>query len=114
MSEKNKVKLFIAGSEYMMVSDDSEEYIKSLGEEVDGKITQLMESNSRLSPMMASILAALDYCDQYKKALSSADNLRSQIKDYLEDSARARIEADEARREIERLTREVQALRARS
>lgn len=114
MSEKNRVKLFIAGSEYVMLSDDNEEYVKALGEDVDEKISELMSRNSRLSPMMASILTALDYCDQYKKALSTADNLRSQIKDYLEDSAKARIEADEARREIERLNREIQALRARS
>ena len=46
-----------------------------------------------------------------KKATASADNLRAQIKDYLEDSARARMEVDVARREIERLNREISNLR---
>ena len=39
--------------------------------------------------------------------------MRRQIKDYLEDSSRARTEADEARREVERLKKEMQTLRAR-
>ena len=37
--------------------------------------------------------------------------LRAQIKDYLEDSARARMEVDVARREVERLNREISDLR---
>ena len=36
-----------------------------------------------------------------------------EIKDYLEDSARARMEVDVARREIERLNREISSLRER-
>ena len=59
---------------------------------------------------MAAVLAALDYCDEAVKATESADNLRSQIKDYLEDSSQARMEAEEARREIEKLKKEVQTL----
>ena len=49
--------------------------------------------------------------DASKKATASADNLRAQIKDYLEDSARARMEVDVARREVERLNREISDLR---
>ena len=48
-----------------------------------------------------------------KKSTASSDNLRAQIKDYLEDSARARMEVDVARREIERLNREISSLRER-
>ena len=62
---------------------------------------------------LAAVLAALDYCDEAVKATESADNLRSQIKDYLEDSSQARMEADEARRENEKLKKEVQTLRSR-
>ena len=37
--------------------------------------------------------------------------IKEQIKDYLEDSARSRMEVDVARREIERLNREISNLR---
>ena len=53
------------------------------------------------------------YKRQGRKASDSADNLRLQIKDYLEDAAKARLQADEMVRENERLQREIQMLRAR-
>ena len=55
----------------------------------------------------AAVLVALDNADASKKATASADNLRAQI----EDSARARMEVDVARREVERLNREISELR---
>ena len=108
-----RVRLNICGSEYSVITDDSEEYTISLGQEVDKRIRGMMEENSRLSITMASILCSLSYCDECRKAKDNADNLRSQIKDYLEDSSKARLEADDSRREAERLKREIAALRQR-
>ena len=39
--------------------------------------------------------------------------MRLQIKDYLEDAAKARIECEEQKREIERLKREIASLKTR-
>ena len=113
MSEKNKVKVTIASADYVVVSEDSEEYVQEIAGEVSRRIDDMMRMNPRLSGMMASVLVALDYCDEYKKMSVNCDNLRMQLKDYLEDSSKARLETDEARREIERLTKEVSALRMR-
>ena len=57
------------------------------------------------------MLVALDQAAACKKANSEAVNLRVQIKDYIEAAARAKLEVDVARREIERLNRELSALR---
>lgn len=113
MNNQSRVKLNIRGVEYSIVTDDSEEYTLSIGEEIDRRITGMMEANDRLSITMAAVMCALTYCDESRKATENADNLRSQVKDYLEDSARARVEADDAKREIDRLKRELQALRSR-
>lgn len=110
---KNRIKLNICGCECVIGSDDSENYIRSIGDEVQKAIDGTMEKNGRVSVTMAAITAALNYCDEWHKASGSADNLRSQIKDYLEDSSRARTESEESRREIERLKHEVQTLRSR-
>ena len=48
--------------------------------------------------------------DAYKKSEASADHMRGQLTDYLEDAARARIELEESKREIERLTRQLELL----
>ena len=111
--EKNRVVLNICGNECALVTEDSESYVHALGTEVEKAIVSLMEKNNRVSLTMAAMITALNYCDEMHKAAASADNLRSQIKDYLEDSSRSRLEADEARREIERMKREIQTLRAR-
>lgn len=111
--EKNKVKLTIGGSEYSILTDDSVEYTAALGDELNEKVTDILKDTSGISVTQAAVLTALEYCDMYKKAEKSADNLRGQIKDYLEDSARARMEVEVARREVERLSREVQKLQAK-
>lgn len=112
--EKNKIRLQIGGAEFSITTSDEPEYVQQLAEEINAKMTRLSKETPYLSVTLAAILTALDYCDSYKKSEESADNLRGQIKDYLEDSARARMEADVARREIERLNREIQQLRAQS
>ncbi|WP_195983921.1 cell division protein ZapA [Clostridium sp. D33t1_170424_F3] len=110
---RNRIKLNICGVEFALTADDSESYIRAIAEEVETAVQDIVDRNDRISVTIAALLTALNYCDERRKAVDSADNLRSQIKDYLEDSARARTEADEARRESERLKKELQTLRAR-
>jgi cell division protein ZapA len=82
-----------------------------LAEELDKEMRSIINENPSLSVTQAAVLTALDKADTCKKSTASSDNLRAQIKDYLEDSARARMEVDVARREIERLNREISSLR---
>lgn len=110
---KNRIKFNICGCEIVIGSEDSENYIHSIADEVEKAMEDIMGKNERVSITMAAILAALSYCDESHKASGGADHLRSQIKDYLEDSSRARMEAEESRREIERMKREIQTLRTR-
>lgn len=110
---KNKVKLTICGISCSLISEDDKEYVLSVGQEVEDAMISITRQNERASLTLAAVIAALNFCDSSHKAAASADNLRSQIKDYLEDSSRARVEAEEARREIERMKKEIQTLRDR-
>lgn len=111
--DKNRVKLHICGTDYYITTEDDAEYTQSLGAQLDETISGMMRDNGRLSLTQAAILASLDAMDAYRKSESSADNLRSQIREYLEDSARARMEVEVSRREVDRLNREIQNLRAK-
>ncbi len=111
--EKNRVKLNIAGVDYTIVTDDSPEYTMELGADLDEKIRRALKENSYLSVTQAAVLAALEYADSYKKSEESADNLRSQIRGYVEDYNRAKLETEVARKEVERLNRENQDLRVK-
>ena len=112
---KNKVHVKIGGASYTIVTEDEAEYVEALADEIMNPAPRLafafINANPSLSMTQAAVLVALDNADASKKATASADNLRAQIKDYLEDSARARMEVDVARREVERLNREISDLR---
>ena len=103
--EKNKVKLTICGAEYIIGSDEDSKYMIELGDEVDEKIS----TNPRISVTQAAVLAALEFADAEKKAVVSAENLRSKIQEYLEDSARAKTDREIAMREADRLAKELAA-----
>ena len=108
---KNKVQIKIYGATYSILTDDDAEYVEGLGEFIDEEMKNIASANPSLSSIQCAVLVALDQADACKKSTAAADNLRAQIKDYLEDSARARMEVDVARREIERLNREISNLR---
>ena len=83
------------------------EFEKLLTEKLDSDMTQMLASNPTASVTTAAVITALGYLDELKKSTSGADNMRAQIKDYLEDAAKAKLAAEEARREVERLRREI-------
>lgn len=111
--DKNKVQVKIGGASYTIVTEDEPEYVEGLADDLNSEIRSICNSNPALSMTQAAVLVALDQMDACRKSNASSDNLRAQIKDYLEDSARARMEVDVARREVERLNREISDLRER-
>ncbi len=111
--EKKKVRIVICSTEYVVWTEDSAEYLQSLASELDKTLRSLVEGGRRISMTQASVLLALHYLDESKKSEQTTDNIRSQLKEYLQDAAKARIEADDARRENERLKSEIEILKAR-
>ena len=108
----NKVKVTIMGADYSILAEDDPRYVQLLGKELDSKMAGIMKVNSRLSTTQAAVLAALDYADESKKATVTADRLREQIKDYLDDASAAKSKADLARHDSEKHKKEVEALQA--
>ncbi len=106
--EKETVVIHIAGSEYAIKTDEDKAYVEALAEALDQDVTAIIQANRRLSMTQAAVLAALDYADKAAKESEAADHLRDQIKEYLEDSARYKMEAEVARRDVERLQKELQ------
>ena len=83
---------------------------QTLRREIDAQVRQLMDGNDRVSLNDALVLCCLNYANAYKKSEESADNMRTQLTDYLEDATLARIELDETKRENERLKRRLEML----
>ncbi len=107
----NKIKINIAGAEYSIIAEDDVKYVQALGKALDLKMSDIMKSNSRISTTQAAVLAALDYADEAHKSTLTADRLRDQIKDYLDDASSAKSKADWARHETENMKKEVENLK---
>ena len=102
-----RVKLEICGSSYVVSTNDSAEYLLGLAEKLDADMNQVMIDTPNASVTAAAVITALGYLDEAEKNAFGADNMRAQIQDYLEDAAKARLAAEEARSEAERLRREL-------
>ena len=107
----NKVRVTIAGAPYAIATTDTESYITSLAKKLDEDITKLLDDNDNLSLSKAAVFCAMDYLDEYRKSAGSAENMRSQIQDYIADAAKAKLAEDKVRAENEVLQRENAALR---
>ena len=109
----SKVRLNICGSSYVVNTSASEDYMKNLADRLNLDMNELMASSNSVSITTAAVMTALNYRDELEKASGSADNMRRQIKDYLEDAASAKMAAEEARRENASLKRRVDELERR-
>ena len=105
----HKVKLQICGSSYVVSTNDSAEYLTGLAERLDEDMNQVMREMPNASVTAAAVITALGYLDEAQKNAQGADNMRAQLQDYLEDAAKAKLAAEEAKREAGRLRRELAA-----
>ena len=99
---KNKVTVSIAGQEYTMVAVEEESYVRKVAAHVDGQIREVLDQG-RLSLADGAVLAAMNIADQYFREQAAAENLRRQIKDGLEESAKLKSELSECKQEIFKL-----------
>ena len=109
--QKRRVKVHICGMDYMLFTDESDQYMREIGDDIDEMMAAIMRDDSRISVTMAAILTALTIADRERKASANADHLRGQLTSYLDASNRARVEADNAKTEVERLRAELKKLR---
>lgn len=113
---QNKCTVTIAGQEYTLVSTEEQIYIEQVAQYVDTKVQETMDGG-RVSTVNGVVLAALNIADEYFKELSAAENLRRQLKEYLEGATKLKMELSEAKREIFKLQnqdREREILNARA
>ena len=103
-------RLKMAGQEITVNSTESAEYMNELAEIVDASICKVLESEVRATPFMAILLTAVEFCDDARKAQQNVDNMRAQMKAYIEDSNHAREEFNECKRELIRVQKEYDKL----
>ena len=99
--KNNKVTVTIAGVSYNLVSEEDTDYMEKVAAHVDEKVREL--DGSGISTTEAGVLAALNIADEYFKEVEASENLRRQLKEYLEEATKLKMELSEAKREIFKL-----------
>lgn len=99
---RNRVKVEIGGEQYVIVAADSEDYIRGIALDVNERMTKIF-SAGQTSWLSAAVLTAVNLADEYKKISASADNMRAQMKSYLDDAQRLRNELNDLRQEVAKL-----------
>ena len=105
----NRVVISICGEEYTFIADESAAYMQKVGSYVSEKMEEVL-SSAKVGRTDAAILTAANIADELFKAQSAAEQLRSQIKGYLDEAGRAQSEASELKREVFRLQQRLDSL----
>lgn len=75
----NKIRITVGGIKYSVISDDSKEYLKELGRELELRLDYFAKKNPFLSTTMVAVLAALEGYDNAKKAQLENEQLKSEV-----------------------------------
>ena len=89
--------------EYVLKTPEKEEYVVGLARTIDRTIREIMKADETLSITSACILASLYAFDAKTKMETDDDNLRFQLKDYINDAMQANNKADELEKRVEQL-----------
>ena len=95
MNENNRVTITICGKEYTLQTDESPDYVRQLAARLDRRISDMMETSDIISLSSAAILVGLSLMDDSYKTTSNIDNIRGEIRNYVEEAGKARAEADQ-------------------
>ena len=98
----NRVVVTICGDEYTFVAEESASYMQKVGAYVGDKMEDIL-NNTHVGRTDAAVLTAVNIADELFKAQATAEQLRRQIKGYLDEAGKAKNQVSDLKREIVRL-----------
>ena len=103
----NRVVVSICGEDYTFVAEETASYMQKVGTYVGDKMFEIL-NGAKVGRTDAAVLTAVNIADELFKAQASAEQLRGQIKGYLDEAGRAQMEVSELKREIFRLQQKLE------
>ena len=105
----NRVSVNICGEEYTFVAEESATYMQKVATYVSEKMEEVL-SSAKVGRTDAAVLTAANIADELFKHQAASEQLRSQIKGYLDEASRAQSEVSELKREVFRLQQRLDSL----
>ena len=95
----NRITVNICGEDYTLVAEENTAYMEQVASLVDKKMTENI-AGAKVGRGDAAVLAAVNLADELLKSEQTAENLRRQVKSYLDEAAQAKNEASELKRQL--------------
>ena len=95
----NRVTMNICGQDYTLVAEENAAYMEKVGAMVDKKMRELMDT-THVSRNDAAVLAAINLADELLKNQEAGENLRRQVKTYLDEATAAKNEVSDLKRQL--------------
>ena len=95
----NRITVSICGDEYTFVAEESTAYMEQVAALVDKKMKEVI-AGVKVGRNDAAVLAAVNLADELLKNEQSAENLRRQVKSYLDEAAQAKSEVSDLKRQL--------------
>lgn len=106
----NRLKVVLCGKEYVLQTEDAPSYVYQLAKTLEKRISDITEANHRVSVHSAVMMVALSTMDELTKANTNIEVIRSQVKEYVDEAGKVRMERDAVMREVDVLRAKVEQL----
>lgn len=106
----SRVKVVLCGKEYVLQTEEVPSYVYQLAKTLEKRISDITEKSPRISAHSAVMMVALSTMDELTKANTGVEVIRSQVKEYVDEAGKARMERDAALREIDVLKAKIEQL----
>lgn len=101
MSNKNRTIVRIAGREYSLVSNDTDEYMQKVAIYVNRKMAETHKNNNKLSTMMIAVLASLNITDELLRCKDELQNQQEVLRKCNDELNTLKNELDKKKNETE-------------
>ena len=108
----NRVVISICGEEYTFIAEESATYMQKVGAYVSEKMQEVLDG-AKVGRTDGAILTAVNIADELFKAQAASEQLRSQIKGYVDEASHAQSKVNELKREEFRLQQRLESLNRR-
>lgn len=107
----NKHTVFVAGKRFILLSDDKEEYVKKLAEDVSNTILKIGAENPTLDRRSAALLCALDYADDLEKEKTRNKSLSNSAQPFIAQADKQSKQIRELKELVEKKDKEIAELK---
>ena len=108
--DNKRVEVKINNVEYTLVTNETEEYVQRVALQVNKRMAQIQEENKQLSTAMTAVLVAINIADDLLKNEVVLDNIRAELKKYMEESRLNGEELAEKKLEVEKMKEDIHKL----